>query len=158
MKNNNLGFTLIELVLVMAVSATLFGLVMFNLIGTQKSSEVGTQADTLISDLSSQQTKAMLGAGTANGTDYGIHFDSNKYTLFKGSTYNSSDSNNFVVNIDSGYQLVNTLTNGNVIFVSTTGTVSGFLSNKNTVTVQDKNGPKTKTITVNRYGVVTGEN
>ena len=157
MKNNS-GFTFVELILVMAIAATFFGFVMINLIGTQKTSEVTTQTDTLVSDLSSQQTKAMLGAGTASGTDYGIHFDTNKYTLFLGSTYTPSDANNFVVNIDSGYQLVNTFTGGNIVFVSTTGTVSGYLNNKNTVTVEDKSGLKTKTITVNRYGVVVGEN
>jgi prepilin-type N-terminal cleavage/methylation domain-containing protein len=159
MIKNNFGFTLIELVVVMVVVATLFGMVMFSLIGTQKTSEVGSAADALISDMASQQTKAMLGAGTASGTKYGIFFDVNKYTLFQGNFYLSTDPRNFTVNLDSGLAFTNIKFPGSsIIFSSATGTVSGYLNGSNYVSIGESDGSKVETIKVNRYGVVTQEN
>jgi len=159
MIRNKRGFSLIELVAVMAISATLFGLVVFNLVGTQKASEIGAACDTLVTDMASQQTKAMLGAGTSSGTNYGIHFQSDRYILFQGNTYNPSDSNNFTITIDSGLSFTNILfPNGNLVFSSTSGTVSGYLNGSNYVILKDTQGSKSKTVTVNRYGVVTQEN
>lgn len=159
MKNNQFGFTLVELVLVMAIASILFGFIAFNFIGQQKTVSVNGVSDTIISDMSSQQNKAMLGAGTTNGNSYGIYFQSNKYILFKGTTYSAIDPGNFTVPIDSGYSLSNiTFTNNTVVFSARTGEVNGFSNGHNTVTMQDSQGIKTETITVNRYGVVTGEN
>lgn len=158
MKKNDSGFTLIELILVILIASTLSGLVVFSLIGTEKTSEINTETDVIASDLSSQQTKAMLGAGSSSGTSYGIHFESDKYVLFAGDSYNVLDSKNFIVNIESGYQLSSTFPAGDVIFTFLTGTVSGFLNGNNSVTIHDINGNKTKTITINRFGVINNEN
>jgi prepilin-type N-terminal cleavage/methylation domain-containing protein len=161
MKNDNLGFTLIELIVVMVIVASLFGLIIFNLIGTEKTSEVSAASDSLISNLSSQQTKAMLGAGTSNGVNYGIHFQSDRYVLFQGNSYSPADSNNFIEMLDEGLVISNILmpAGSNLIFTSATGTVSGYLNGNNYgVSISNADGHKTITITVNRYGVVTGEN
>lgn len=159
MKNNNLGFTLVELVLVMTIAATLFGLTVFNLVGTQKASELGSTTDILVSDMASQQTKAMLGAGVSAGTNYGIHFEADKYVLFQGNSYNYLDTKNFIVPVDQGLTFSNILfPSGNLIFTSNTGTVSGYLNGGNYVVLQDLQGSNSKTITVNRYGVVTSGN
>ena len=159
MKNNQSGFTLVELVLVMAIGSILFGFLTFNLIGQQKTVSVNGVSDALVSDLSSQQNKAMLGTGITNGNSYGIYFKSDKYILFKGTTYSAIDSGNFTVPIDSGFSISNiTFTNNTIVFSARTGEVNGFSNGHNAVTMRDLQGTKTKTITVNRYGVVTGEN
>ncbi len=159
MKNNSYGFTLVELVLVLGIILTLFGMTMFNLVGTQQTSEVGTTADTLVSDMASQQTKAMLGIGTSSGTNYGIYFQTDRYVLFKGNYYNPADSTNFTVMLNSGLQFSNiTFPQDSIIFSSVTGTASGFLSGANSVSVGESDGTKTKTISVNRYGIVISEN
>jgi prepilin-type N-terminal cleavage/methylation domain-containing protein len=159
MKKKNLGFTLIELVLVMAIASSLLGFVIFNLVGTQKTSEISVTADKLVSDLASQQTKAMLGSGPSSGTDYGVYFQPDRYILFKGSFYSPADSNNFTVMLDEGQDFSNiTFPGQSIVFVSATGTVSGFLNGNSSITIGEANGSKQKTVTVNRYGVVTGEN
>jgi len=159
MKNNQVGFTLIELVVVMAVASILFGFLAFNLIGQQKTVTVNGVSDGLVSDMASQQNKAMLGAGTTNGNSYGIYFQSDKYILFKGTTYLATDSANFNVPIGNGFSISNTtLINNTIVFSARSGAVSGFSPGHNTVTIRDLQGLKTKTITVNRYGVVTGQN
>ena len=159
MKNNQSGFTLVELVVVMGIASTLFGLVIFSLINQQRHTSVSSSSDTLVSDMSSQQNKAMLGAGAINGNSYGIYFQSDKYILFTGNNYSSQNTTNFTVPIDPGYSIANiTFPNNTLVFSARTGEVSGFSSGKTTVTIRDSDGTKIETITVNRYGVVTKEN
>ncbi len=159
MRNNQFGFTLVELVLVIGIFLTLFGFVSFNLVSVQRNTSVNSTADSLVSDMASQQAKAMTGAGLSSGNSYGIYFQSDKYTLFKGTIYSASDPNNFTVALDSGITFSNvTFPSGSVIFSTRSGELSGFSNGQNTVTIHDTQGAKTETITVNRYGVVTSEN
>lgn len=159
MRKNNLGFTLIELVAVMAIASTLFGFIIVNLIGSQRRVSLTSSIDVLVSDMASQQTKAMLGAGSSSGISYGIYFLPDRYILFKGDTYSALDSDNFTVNLDQGITFSQVqFPAGIVVFTSATGTVSGYLNGSNFVTMQDTQEGSTKTITVNRYGVVTGVN
>jgi prepilin-type N-terminal cleavage/methylation domain-containing protein len=158
MKNNQSGFTLIETIVVVGIVLILFGFVGFNLIGVQRTTSINSTADVLLSDLSSQQTKAMMGAGAGAsiGSSYGIYFRSNGYVLFKGTTYPASDPNNFIVSLDEGIAFTNiTFPSSSIVFSAGSGTISGFLNNQNTIDIRDTQGVKTKTITVNRYGVVT---
>ncbi len=159
MRNNQFGFTLIELVVVTGILLMLFGFVSFNLVGVQRKISVSSTADNLVSDMSTQQTKAMLGVGSSGGNSYGIYFQSDKYTLFKGTAYFASDPSNFTVSLDSGITFSSiTLPASLLVFSSATGEINGFSAGQNTVTLQDTQGAKTETITVNRYGVVTSEN
>ncbi len=159
MKNNQFGFTLIELVVVMGILLMLFGFASFSLVNVQRKTSVSSTADNLVSDMATQQTKAMLGAGSSGGDSYGIYFQSDKYTLFKGTTYSASDPNNFTVSLDLGITFSNiTFPASLLIFSSATGEINGFSAGQNTVTLHDTQGTKTETITVNRYGVVTSEN
>lgn len=160
MRNNNKsGFTLIELVVVMGILLMLFGFLSFNLVGVQRKISINSTADDLVSDMASQQTKAMSGEGSISGESYGIYFQSDKYTLFKGTSYSSSDSNNFVVSLESGISFSNINLLGNsIIFSNRNGELSSFSQSQNSVTINDSQGQKTETITINRYGVVTSEN
>jgi prepilin-type N-terminal cleavage/methylation domain-containing protein len=159
MRDNQSGLTLIELVVVMGIILMLFGFTSFSVINTQRTVSVNGIADVLVSDLSSQQNKAMQGFGNSSGTSYGIYFEANKYTLFKGSTYSPTDLANFTVNLDKGISFANITFQGNsVVFNPVTGEVNGFSNGNNSIKILDTNGNKSVTITINRYGVVTGEN
>ena len=92
------GFTLVELGIVFGIIAILLGFATFNLTNVQKVTSVNSAIDTLISDLRSQQIKAMVGNGNnGNVNNYSIHFQSDRYVLFTGGTYSSTDSSNFSV-------------------------------------------------------------
>nr|MBI5455687.1 type II secretion system protein [Candidatus Levybacteria bacterium] len=159
MKNNQFGFTLIELVVVMGILLMLFGFMSFNLVGVQRKTSLDSTVENLVSDMATQQTKAMLGVGSSAGDSYGIYFQSDKYTLFKGTTYSASDPTNFIISLDSGITFSNiNLPASSLIFSNRTGEISGFLAGQDTITIQDAQGVKTEKITVNRYGVVTGKN
>lgn len=154
MKNNQSGFTLIELVVVMGIILMLFGFVSFNLIGVQRGTSLNSIVDVLASDMASQQTKAMQGSGLSSGNSYGIYFEESKYTLFQGTIYSPSDINNFIVSLDSGVVFTNvTFPSNSLVFSPRSGEVNDFSNGQNTITIFDSQGTKTETITVNRYGV-----
>jgi prepilin-type N-terminal cleavage/methylation domain-containing protein len=159
MKTNQSGFTFIELILVMGITATLFGFVTLNLVGTQNNTSVNSADSVLISDMAGQQTKAMMGTGASSGTNYGIYFQEDKYILFEGSSYSSTDPKNFTITLDKGLNITNIrFPNSILVFSARSGAVVGFVSGSNSVTIQDVSGLKVNTIAVNRYGVVIREN
>lgn len=155
------GFTLPEVVIVTGIFLMLFGFIIFNVINLQHRTSVDEAAITFASDIKSQQLKAMEGAteGRTSADIYGIHFDSTSYTLFHGSTYNSADSANLVINLDKNISFNNDLfPNSNLVFLQGSGEVSGFVSGQNTITIQDANASTQKTITINRFGTITSVN
>ena len=159
MKNTQFGFSLIELILVIGIGLTLFGFVGLNLVNGQRIASVNSSGDSLISDTSSQQTKAMQGAGDTSGINYGIYFLEDRYILFKGSAYSGSDPDNYTVMLDEGTVFINiTFPNSSVVYEGRSGEVIGFTNGNNTLQIKDDQGSKLNTITINRYGVVSGGN
>lgn len=152
------GITLVELIVVMAIFTTLIGLTTINLLGAKQQASLSTSVDTLITDIKEQQVKAMVGdtEGRGNTDKYGIHFETNTYTLFHG-TYTPGDSSNSVISLGDSIQFSTvSFPSSQLIFSKGSGEVSG--SGSNTIVVQDISNGSTKTITINRYGVVTGIN
>ena len=145
------GFTLIEMLVVIGIIGTLVGLSTISLVKVQHNTTVTAAVDQLLSDMRTQQTKAMAGTEDTNGNanSYGVYIDStnNKYVLFQGTTYSAGASNNFSVSLTG-------------ITFSPTETIdfsqrSGEIGNSYTITVINTNGSEQKTITMNKYGVVT---
>jgi len=152
------GFTIPELTLVVGILAILFGITTINLIGAQHKASVSSAIATLLADIKSQQAKAMTGSteGRTTADVYGIHFTSTSYVLFHSPTFNSANPANSIFNLDSGLQFTNiSFPNSNIIFSQGSGEISGFINGSNTVRVASTLGTEQKTITVNRYGVVT---
>jgi prepilin-type N-terminal cleavage/methylation domain-containing protein len=152
----NRGFTLIELIVIMAMIAALAGLVTINLFASQQRSSLVQVTDTLVADLESQQTKAMTGI-TANGAipfGYGIYFDNNRYILFSGASYNATNPSNSVVPVDSPVTIGSVGFSGRtVLFASVSGELPGYVTGADTVRLQNTGG-QTKIIRMNRYGVI----
>jgi prepilin-type N-terminal cleavage/methylation domain-containing protein len=147
------GFTLIELILVMSLMAILLGFVSINLMHSQQTATSSAIEGMLVADLRQQQLKSMIGdtEGRANADQYGIHFDLKSYVFFHG-TYSAVDPANFVVNLDGNFQFDSPGTE--VVFQK----VSGETSSVSNVVLRDASNGNTKTITINKYGVVTAVN
>ncbi|OGH14979.1 MAG: hypothetical protein A2860_02125 [Candidatus Levybacteria bacterium RIFCSPHIGHO2_01_FULL_37_33] len=155
--NSERGFTLVELGIVFGIIALLFGFVTFNLANVQKITSINSAIDTLVSDIKSQQTKAMAGAGNSGtGESYGIYFQSDRYILFTGITYSSTNSSNFTIMPGSNLEFVNsTFPDNSLVFSHQSGELNGFTDGMNTIVIQNIQGLGKKTVTVNRYGVIT---
>ncbi len=148
------GFTLVELLVVIVIIALLFVLSTINLGHAQSSASVNSVTDTLLADLKAQQLLAMSGDMGSNTTQqaHGIYFQSNSYTLFADTTYNSADTNNYTVNI-SPDTLTTTFPGNDVTFEVGDGTITGFTSGDNTITITGTS--QTQTITLDRYGATS---
>ncbi|KKQ95034.1 MAG: hypothetical protein UT20_C0032G0008 [Candidatus Levybacteria bacterium GW2011_GWA1_39_11] len=154
------GFTFPELVIVMGVVAMLFGLVTFNLLKTQNKADVSSGVQTLVSDMKTQQGKAMMGVANQNNpSSYGIYFENNKYTLFRGTTYVAGDPSNFVVILSENMEFSSiAFPNTTLAYLAGSGEVRDFTSGSDSLTLRNKSSGDQKTVTVNKYGVITAVN
>lgn len=135
------GFTLIELLLVMGVFAVLSAFAVISLNRPQTQSALDGTAYTLIADLKNEQLKAM----TRSSGSFGLQFNAQSYTLL---------NDNFTVTLDTNLSLSTTFPSSQLVFSRLSGEVSGFVNGSNTITLTNTASSESKTITVNRLGVI----
>lgn len=151
------GISLIEIIVAIGVFLTLVGMASISFVPYRGKAALDTSATTLISDIRSQQIKAMVGdtEGRSLNDNYGVHFGSDSYTLFHGSGFNPSDSSNFTINLDDKLQIESTFPSSQVLFSVKNGEILSFTQGQNSITVRDTVTGVVKTININRYGVTT---
>lgn len=158
---NSAGFTFVEIIVVIGILFTLFGIASLSLVSTRSNVSLDTITSTLITDLSGQQIKSMVGdtEGRAANDTYGVYFEQDKYVLFHGLSYSPSDSSNFTIPIKEPVKISSILLPASsIVFSLRSGQVNGFSSLQNSITLQDFVTGEQKTITINRYGVVISVN
>lgn len=111
---------------------------------------------TFMVDLRSQQLKAMLGAmgPTGMAAPYGIHLDTQEYSLFYGSTYSASESDNVGIPTDE-ILISSNLPTDNLVFEQGSGEVLGLGDSIYTITFTNSINSQTADLSLNKYGVVT---
>lgn len=152
-----LGITLIEVIIVISIVTTLFGLVFGNILNVRSTTTINTSLTAIIADLKNQQIKSMVGdtEGRSSPDNYGVYISGPNYTLFHGQIYSESESTNFDINADTGYQFTTTFPGSQVIFASGSGEIVNFIENQNTVSIINTRTNEQKTIHINKYGVIT---
>ena len=149
------GFTLIELIVVVGILATLTGLSYLTLFGRIQKTDVTSVMASLVADLRSQQVRAMAGERGNGSGAYGIPLEDTQYVLFSGS-YGTDDPTNTTIPV-SGAHVSTTFPGNTVLFTPGNGEISGFSSTGNAIAVTSVEGGSTKTVRLNQYGVVTSE-
>ncbi|OGY22661.1 MAG: hypothetical protein A2126_01585 [Candidatus Woykebacteria bacterium GWB1_45_5] len=154
--SRGLGFTLIELILVLALLTTVLAVATVNLFKPASQAKIDTVATDVTSILREAQNKAINTdtGGGATSSEYGVHFEADKYTLFKGSVFNPNDPTNFVVDTPQAITIAPNLTSNNVIFQRISGEVLGFDDSRNTVCVRESALNKTVLIRMSFVGVI----
>lgn len=149
MKKN--AFTLIELIIVMGLFAVLASIATINLIRPQITTNLDVSFDQIVSDIKQQQLASMV---SKKGDYHGIYFDNNSYTLFEGTTYNPTDSNNYKVNLDAGFTFSSINLNSNqIVFDRQNGEILNYLTGSS-LTISHTSGLE-KNIEINNLGVVS---
>lgn len=142
------GFTIVELLVSMGILAVIFAISTITLSTIIPNTSSSTSTDTLMSDLRSQQTMAM-----SNDSYYGVHFETNSYTLFKGNTYDPSNVSNFSVALDPTVTFANiTLPGNQIVFTPGSGDVAGYLGGFDSFQIKNIQTGKTTDLRINTYG------
>ena len=154
------GISFIEVIIVIGVLLTLIGMASISFLPFRSKSALDTAITTLMADLRSQQIKAMTGdtEGRSACVNYGFYFGNSSYTLFHGTSFNSNDTSNFTVSLDGEIQIQSTFPSTQIIFSIKNGEVISFSQGQNSITLRDTIAQDSKTININRYGVITQVN
>lgn len=150
MKRN--GFTIPELLVVMGIMLVLWAIATISLVRTQTTNSLDVTADLLVSDIKSQQTKAMA---SERDSSFGIFFEGASYTLFTGEVYIAGDPGNFTVEVLSPTSLSSINLNlSSVVFSKGSGEVSAIFSGSGFSLVDAVSGEEI-IFGVNKYGTLT---
>ena len=170
MKNpalSHIGFTLVEVLIVMAIFASLVGVATFGTFSQIRKGVLEATTDEVIATIREAQTKAMGGdtAGSSSSQYFGVYFDTKSYTLFKGYNYVPTDSYNFKVNLDNNLifssislpSCSDSYANRCVVFLRVSGEVHLFDQAVNRFTLKDTQTGKEVSFTINQLGVINAQ-
>jgi len=152
MLQNKNGFTLLEILVVIAIFAIILGIV---IVGTKSFSNTVNldNAGKIIG--TNVKLAKMRSVGALNDTNYGVHFESDKITVFDASeVFDVSKATNKVVDLSDDVEIFDiSLAGGGVdlIFSRLTGTTENF----GTVKIRLVNNPsKERQIVINEEGQI----
>jgi len=148
------GFTILEILVVVGIIVILTGIALgaYNNFSKQVDLDVTTQG--ILSTLRDARSRTLASEGE---TVYGVHFETDKYTLFAGSVYDASASANKVQDLTSTEIYSISLTGGGseVLFDRIRGTTDQYGSLG--LRLVD-NPSRTQTITIDSGGQVSTQN
>jgi prepilin-type N-terminal cleavage/methylation domain-containing protein len=148
MKNG--GFTLIELIIVVGIFLLLVALVVPALVFFKRQSLLDSTAQEIFNTLRLAQNKTLSSEGASS---FGVYFETNKFTLFKGAVYSAGAPDNEIHNLDTTLRISEINLGGSqVVFDRLSGTTanSGFLKIES---VQDST--KNKYVYIENSGTVS---
>lgn len=149
------GFTLVELMVSMAILMVLFTLVSINLTRLPSASSQIAALETLMGDIKYQQNSAMAGYlqnGVSN-ENFGIHFESGSYILFKGDSYDPLNSTNFTVNLDDPLAFSGiTWPGSTIVFERGSGDILEYSPGNDSFSITNSVTSEVETVRLNKYG------
>lgn len=151
--NKNKGFTLIEILIVIAILGIISSIVLLNLSQFRNEQLLKNTTLDVVSLLSKARQDTL---SSVNSTNYGVHFDSNQAVLFTGSVYSSNNVTNEPVVFSSKVNIsipsgLNIGGGSDVIFERLTGeTIGGTIKLQLT-----SDATRQKIITVGKTGSVS---
>ncbi len=145
------GISIIEIIIILAIISILLGIVIINLTSFREEQALNVAINESISYINDARSKTL---SSKDFSQYGIHFEQTKITLFKGTSYSPSDQNNIDYIFSSLLEISNISLNGGgneVIFQKITGKTDQF----GPIIYRVKNNPsKLKTITIKSTGII----
>ncbi|MDQ3076807.1 MAG: prepilin-type N-terminal cleavage/methylation domain-containing protein [bacterium] len=147
------GFTLIEILIVVSIIGIISTILMTSFSLFNKSEALDKDTDAVVESLAEARS---LTLASQDASQYGVHFDMNKVTIFIGTVYSSSASTNKDILLASTDTILTiSLTGGgsDVVFKRLTGETT----QNGTVIISSPNTSKTRTVTIYKTGVVESQ-
>jgi prepilin-type N-terminal cleavage/methylation domain-containing protein len=124
------GFSLIEIIFSIAIIGILSVMVVTSFHTAQARKEQQGIVQSIVADLEKQKSDTQAGKA---GSQYGVKFNPSNYVLFTGTSYATTSPSNRAVNVDSEFQLSETISNAqNIIYFSK---INGNANETATITV-----------------------
>jgi len=144
---NSRGFTILELIISIAIVVLIMSVGSISFFSTKNKARLDAGVDGMISKMSQARSDALAGK---SGTDYGIKFGTSSYTYFSGSTYSVGNNTNILTQLGNNYRIGGTVgtSSGLIIFYRLTGLPSAT----GTVTVTDTSTSLFETVTIGTQG------
>lgn len=110
------GFSIIEIIISIAIITILLTVVTTSYRAAQLKKAQESITQSILVSLEEQRVNTQAGK---EGSNYGVKFNSDGYTLFTGTSYSEFSPNNTVFSIDPQFEISETISNGtNIIFFS----------------------------------------
>lgn len=144
------GFTLVEVILVVAITTLLLAGSAVSLSGLRISTSLAAGADIIKLTLEKSRLSALV---KENGEGYKLKFNEKNLVLFKGMSYDPADSGNKIINLPSGTEItsVSLSTGGNVVSFSH---LNGTTTPGTIVLASESDPTRTRTIYIEGSGRV----
>ncbi len=147
----NKGFSLIEILITIAIISFLVGTSIVSYRFFEKGTELESAAQNILFTLKLAQTKTLA---SEDASVYGVHFENNKYILFKGEIYQKGSADNKI------YQLPNRLEIHNIDLTNEASStvfqrIDGKTDQSGVIGLRIISQPdKVKTITIQSFGQI----
>ncbi len=153
MKNSyTRGVTVAEVLVVVAVMALIFGVVMPQFSNIKESQVLKNTTSDILSSLNKAQSQTLA---SVSSSSYGVHFQSDKIVIFTGTSYSAGSSSNVSINVSAPATITNvtfggvSATSGDIYF----NRLSGAPNTSGTITVSSTN--YSKIVTISATGVAS---
>lgn len=145
------GFSLIEILIGVAILFLIAFLAIASFTTFRQQVEIDSSSQNILSILRLARSKTLASESEDN---YGVHFQSDKYVLFKGAAYDSNDSSNreYILTDSEIYSITLNGGGSDVIFNRIRGTTDEYGSVAIRLIVD---ASKANTININSYGQVS---
>lgn len=146
------GFTVLELAIILAILSVLAAVIFTSMSSFRSGKALQVVSEDILSLVEEARGYTL---SSKDGYAYGVHFESSRIVLFRGSPYLSGDSNNKAIDIDGAVEIsAISLVGGGVevLFQRLTGKTS---QNGSIIIRLKSDTAKTKTIIIEKSGIAS---
>jgi prepilin-type N-terminal cleavage/methylation domain-containing protein len=154
MRIHTKGFTLMEIVIVIAIIVAILAVFIPNLSSFRDDQALKNTTESVVSILNQARTQTL---SSQNSMNYSVRFENNKAILFSGTVYDSSDVNNKTANFDESVSLpVSNISLNTGATAVTFDRLTGDTNQYGTITIELlSDTTKKKIININKLGIIS---
>ena len=150
---NSKGFTLIEILLTISLITIASVLLLVNITRPKGIADIKSTENLIYTTIKEAQITAMAGSAS----DYGVHFEQDRFIFFEGSTFTSGDPNNLETTLNNNLTInfIDPPIGNNIVFSQLSGEVRGLtLGQSVSFELKESNTNESKVFTITSLGAI----